>query len=447
MPLVAAGSLLAVSFINVLSGRRHLAGFVRTAEVCSCGCGGHDTIHGLMSVAAMIAEALVTGTAPKLRHDGEPHEFYQESAMSIRPGEDLGFRGVFVFVKGDWAEYQKSLGLGSWQKFHSPCPMCTISKDDMMSDLTGLGFAALPFEDRTKDDYERSCAQSEHRVRLATAKDLQDVASALSYFLKGKSAKGRAIMTDLPQFGLLRGDILEPSRDLINPNLLEKSAAPIDVVFWRTNLDAKGRNTDWLSHRSPIFGDRTGIYPGLHLTVDSLHCVYLGVMQKWTSAAIHRLLEANPWEQVGDFKLQMLVDELREWQRVEGIHANRRIRNITPKMIGDPDVSPHPGCLLKLKGAETRIMFAFCVNAVRKYFDQVELGLPLLRAGEALANWMVVQDSASVRLTTAEYQALVDSSVRHRAYVFASQVGPLPKHHAHQHLSSRTVLLLFATRA
>ena len=135
-----ADSLLAVTFINLISGKRHIAGFIRTADVCDCGCGGYDTIHGLLSVTAMMAESLVKGLSPEVRHDGEPHWFYDEEIMKTRPGEDLKFRGVFIHVKGDWCEYQKSLGFGSWGKVHNSCPFCETSRDEMLSDCSGLGF-------------------------------------------------------------------------------------------------------------------------------------------------------------------------------------------------------------------------------------------------------------------------------------------------------------------
>ena len=104
-------TLLQISFINWLSGKRHLAGCVRTAEMCQCGCGGHDTIHGFMLVASMIAQSLVDGIAPPLRHDGEDLVHYNDEFMTISPGSPLGFKGAFCYLLGDWGN-TKELGFG-----------------------------------------------------------------------------------------------------------------------------------------------------------------------------------------------------------------------------------------------------------------------------------------------------------------------------------------------
>ncbi len=306
--------------------------------------------------------------------------------------------------------------------------------------FSGSRFGDLPAKDRDVADYELACQACEIPVRLETASELQEIVSALSYTLSGKPAKGRVLMRDAPSYNLRRGDRLEPSKALINPNLLEFVQLPVTVYFWRCHFDSKKRNVDWLSHRSPLFGERTGIHPHLHLTVDSLHTVYLGTMQRWTSAAIHRILQGNPWKQAPHMRLKMLVDEFKAWQRDENILSNRRISTLTPKMIGDDMPVPHPGCNLKLKGAETRVALAFCINTVRRYIDVVPLGRPLLLAGEAMAQWLLVQDSAKLRMTPMEYQHLVDASVRHRSLCFEAQVGCLPKHHSFAHLSVRTAL-------
>jgi hypothetical protein len=431
-------TLLQISFINLLSGKRHLAGCVRTAEMCQCGCGGHDTIHGFMLVASMIAQSLVDGIAPPLRHDGEDHVHYNDEFMTISPGSPLGFKGAFCYLLGDWGEYQKSLGLGSWAKTYNPCPICTVGKDAMLSDWSGLGFGGMPAADRVREDYLSACSECEIEVNLASEADLRELIANLAYTLGGHSAKGRAVIRAIPRFGLARGDRLEPSKTLVNPNLLEKAEVPLVVYFWRNRRDRSRRVMNWLSHRCPLFGPHTEIWPATTLTIDSLHCVYLGCMARWTSATLHRILQANPWANSSGFILQSMVAEFRAWQIEEGIPASRRIANITPAMLGDTADDPHPGGTLKLKAAEVRVAMSFAINLLGKHEETVSLGKPLLQAGLAMAGWLITSDTAQTRLTHSEYQAMVDNSVRHRYFSEQALVGMLPKHHAFGHLSVRT---------
>ena len=431
-------TLLQISFINLLSGKRHLAGCVRTAEMCQCGCGGHDTIHGFMLVASMIAQSLAEGSAPAFRHDGEEHVHYNDEFMNILPGEPLGFKGAFCYLLGDWGEYQKSLGLGSWAKTYNPCPLCTVGKEAMLSDWSGMGFGGMPAADRVREDYLYACSECEIEVKLESEADLKELVASLSYTLGGHSAKGRAVIRAIPRFGLTRGDRLEPSKTLVNPNLLENAEAPLVVYFWRSRRDRAKRVMNWLSHRCPLFGPHIEIWPATTLTIDSLHCVYLGCMARWTSATFHRVLQANPWRNSSGFILQSMVAEFRAWQLEEGIPASRRIANITPAMLGDTADDTHPGGTLKLKAAEVRVAMSFAINLLGKHVDSVSLGKPLLQAGLAMASWLITCDAAKTRLTPSEYQAMVDSSVRHRCFSEQALVGMLPKHHAFGHLSVRT---------
>eukprot|EP00959_Pyramimonas_sp_CCMP1952_P132524 2771324-Pyramimonas_sp.AAC.1 len=43
-----AVNLLGASLVNLLTGKRHLMGFVRKEMFCSCGCSGYCTVHSLL---------------------------------------------------------------------------------------------------------------------------------------------------------------------------------------------------------------------------------------------------------------------------------------------------------------------------------------------------------------------------------------------------------------
>ena len=54
----------------------------------------------------------------------------------------------------------------------------------------------------------------------------------------------------------------------------------------------------WTSHRNPLFDSRLGLVPQ-RMIVDALHCLFLGVVQRFCGCVIHQLLEYDAWE-VGD---------------------------------------------------------------------------------------------------------------------------------------------------
>eukprot|EP00959_Pyramimonas_sp_CCMP1952_P186665 3903048-Pyramimonas_sp.AAC.1 len=105
-----------------------MMGFMRHNELCDCGCGGYCSIHGMLQVAAWQLEALTDGLVPRERHDGTP---WPTHICPSDVGKKLGVRCVVLYVKGDWAEFSKSMGLAGWGNTWQPCPICPVQKDAM----------------------------------------------------------------------------------------------------------------------------------------------------------------------------------------------------------------------------------------------------------------------------------------------------------------------------
>eukprot|EP00959_Pyramimonas_sp_CCMP1952_P210654 4408367-Pyramimonas_sp.AAC.1 len=103
-------SILNVSVINLLSQNKHYLGFLRSNDKCGRGCGGLCTTQSLMEVISWQLGSLVRGRVPTERHDGSAWRDGDEP----RSGDDLGFRGVLLYVMGDWAKFQKTFGMASW---------------------------------------------------------------------------------------------------------------------------------------------------------------------------------------------------------------------------------------------------------------------------------------------------------------------------------------------
>ena len=54
----------------------------------------------------------------------------------------------------------------------------------------------------------------------------------------------------------------------------------------------------WTQHRNPWFDSSVGLVPQ-RMIVDALHCLFLGVVQRYCGQIIHQLVEHDVW-QVGD---------------------------------------------------------------------------------------------------------------------------------------------------
>eukprot|EP00959_Pyramimonas_sp_CCMP1952_P148442 3105766-Pyramimonas_sp.AAC.1 len=57
---------------------------------------------------------------------------------------------------------------------------------------------------------------------------------------------------------LKQWDRLEQSSDLPLIRDFGSEELPFRAVFWRSNYDERGRSTDWLTNRSPLFARSLG---------------------------------------------------------------------------------------------------------------------------------------------------------------------------------------------
>ena len=114
--------------------------------------------------------------------------------------------------------------------------------------------------------------------------------------------------------GCVVGDRLEPSRTLPNIHVFEDVRAyPFDVVFWRTSVEAITR------HRNPIFAEKLGVSFERSMSVDVLHCIYLGVMILWCKHVMWLCLlngvrgGSGTLEERIDIGLEILQRDITRW--------------------------------------------------------------------------------------------------------------------------------------
>eukprot|EP00959_Pyramimonas_sp_CCMP1952_P186153 3892506-Pyramimonas_sp.AAC.1 len=99
---------------------------------------------------------------------------------------------------------------------------------------------------------------------------------------------------------------------------------------------------DAAQHRCPLFSPSLGTTPTQTLAVDSMHSLYLGVIQRMVSACLWRIMLHNSWQfqgtQAGKIEMacRQIQTDLLQWQRDPGnnIAHNLRLRNLTLKMLG-----------------------------------------------------------------------------------------------------------------
>ena len=152
----------------MVTGFRHLLANIRKSDYCSCGCNGWCSIS-----ARFFFEALASGIYPDGRHDQKP---WRASDIRRRAwaGTELGFRGVIMFIKGDWPELTTTMGLPSWADNKSPCfnCLCTKAHDDI-HDYVSMCLFNSPWQEATHNDYLKACATCETRSTFNTMEEIR----------------------------------------------------------------------------------------------------------------------------------------------------------------------------------------------------------------------------------------------------------------------------------
>jgi hypothetical protein len=270
-------------------------------------------------------------------------------------------------------------------------------------------------------------------------------------YLKGRKGRGLTLVNGLPEDALEQGDRLVPSLHLADVAQLATAPLPLDIVFWRATADGRGAVLDRVNNRCPLFSRALGTDPDSCLAIDTLHTVYYGPVMRWTAAAIWRALLANPWGFVGGFdeKISLCVRRLRldlfEWLERCQIPQDRRIGDLTIAMLGEDKgcsfggLTPHPGCMLKTKAAETGLLMEWGIQLLKGYTGAA-FREELLVAGEALLEWLETIRASPLNVPLESQQRMADCAVRHLAMCERAMVTFVPKCHFFAHLCHRTVL-------
>jgi hypothetical protein len=435
VPYSQTDSVLGVWVECLATSRRWLCAVLRKRHVCKCGCKGWCSYYPLFAMLDWSLQAVSRGLWPTDRHDGSAWRPSDQS-RSTRSGDRMPCRGAIIFIKGDWAEYAHTVGLPVWSDGIRPCYECAGSGEDLYTPH-GNTVLGLRWPTTTDDDYHQACDRCEVRVRLTPATKAM-VLQHLRYDKRDDGAHGRAIVQDIEALGLRANDRLEPSSSLPDVSKLEDLHVPATVTFWRSREESVTR------HRNPLFVGTAVTGLGLSsLTVDLLHALYLGVMNRYCAVVLWFLFSSEIFGTVGtaEENLQTAVliikSQLMAWykdhQRANPSRVLTRVGDLTAKMVG---TKHKPRC--KTKGAETFGMALFLTDMLRKYSVRLgSAGKRLERAGSALLRLVEIWDSCGRVMDAAARQSAFEQYQLHMACMEADDAYT-PKHHILFHLLYRS---------
>lgn len=363
-------SVLIFVVCNLVSGARHLVAVLKKKDMCKCGCRGWCSVRPIMQFLHWSFAALARGVFPVATHEGEPWPETDEYRFS-QAGKALVLTAAVQQVRGDWAEFSHTLGFPTWKHMDYPCLWCRADKDSMYA-WGDLRERELAWEENDEASYEAACQRCEIHVTIQTIAQRDRVAALLFYDKKIQGSHGRALKGPVPELRLKRGDRLEPCPGLPDVGAFDSLGAPASVVFWRPSQETITR------HRNPLFDDSIGLNIQ-SLRVDSLHCLYLGVIQTACGAVIQAMLEHDCFGALAEgcttaeSKLQLGLQRfsagLQAWSR-----GNRH--------LGLTEVSTEITVPLRVKGGEAKTILLYMV-------DMLPGVAPVLPKGDAMVQCLV----------------------------------------------------------
>jgi len=197
-----------------------------------------------------------------------------------------------------------------------------------------------------------------------------------------------------------------PRSALPNPNDFEElSRFPVEIIVWRPARETMARS------RNPVFDTAAGLSPERILTVDILHCFYLGVLLNFAKYLLWTLIRQGVWgrhpttdETVAAAVIAIRL-ELKAWYTKrhrekpdEGLTRITKFRKQTIGEAGDPK--------LRTKGAETWGFLLFLLDVLdRRGAILGDSAIHLKCAGRALESLILLWNRANVRLTDNEIEA------------------------------------------
>ena len=382
-------------------------------------------------------ESLADRVWPRRRHDGEdwhPSDSWRERLA----GTSMENAGACLYICGEWSEYVGTIGVPQWNSLIRPCYGCNASIRTMCDTSLVHRAEGLGWRVNGDLDYAAACARCEIIVTLSD-RTRALVVGRLRFDRRQDGSHGLALAGAVPELGLFPDDRLEPSPSLPDVSFLREVDLSHDktirVVFWRL------ANESLTKHRNPIFDERLGISAKRSVTVDTLHCLYLGVFKSWCSVVIWVLINRCCYARVGTeaenlaSSIMVMRHTLNVWYvnraKMRRDETRTRLADLIPKMVGtnnDPK--------LKVKAAECWGIMLFLINELRRLEHRAGPDwAALLQAGEALVQMVDIWQNCGINISMDAQRAAFGHYNRHMILMAVFDIF-VPKHHMVYHLLS-----------
>ena len=240
---------------------------------------------------------------------------------------------------------------------------------------------------------------------------------------------------------LLPGDRVEPTATMVDVAMVRTKKVPFSVTFWRKHFRDKAV-ADRVKHRNPIIDRRLGTSLAVFM-IDILHGLYLGVYQFAVCRVLWEVIKSNPWNLQGHQadvlrgSLSRLEDHLGKYYVEKQVPFSDRLGELSEHMIGTAN-KPE----LKSKGAETGYLVGWALSLCKEYADRMHNGGELLRAMEAIYEYLQLLATSPVRVEVSVCQRLMELAVTHNTSMQRYGFELLPKHHLLIHITHRTVYIV-----
>lgn len=436
VPFLKRDSALAFWFINLCSTKRHVALVLRKREFCTCGCFGWCTLLAAFQYLQWLMSAMASGTFPGRRHDGL--EWAEDDPNKALAGKPLGYSAAVLVVKADWEAFSNTMGYPTWSHHRHPCFACNCfgGEGGNMNQVQGISPVGLPWAAKGAAEYRAACEKAEVLVNLQNKGQLQTLLGHLRFDPRRSGSRGRAMTADLAEFGLLKGDRLEPCP--LHPDIMIEDRQlefPARLLFWRVSEEGLTK------HRNPIFEPNTLLTPSA-LCIDEMHTMHLGVFQVYTLGVLWRVIEADAFhlgsglgDEAGHARTALrLRRELFDWYADQKRRFPEKpvyeLADFNLKVLGSK-AKPH----LTAKAAESGSLLEFSVDICRRFQHALPQGAALLKAGEALVSYLRITRSAGERMNVRERQGLFDAVVTFLTLRETAGLPWKPKMHLMVHLA------------
>ena len=323
-------TVIGVWIINLVTWKRHLYSVQRSLDRRRCGRRRWCSFFPVFLALQWQLLSLQLGKASPLRHDLS----VWDPGVEALARDIYGFACMLLWIKGDWDELRKALGLQGWTSWCNPCFVCEAIKEELHSVYRSAMLDSLPWPLRSGESYDASCRTCEIEISIATAGERAALVGGLGRDVE----KRRVAKKTIARFPRLQlHDRLHPSVHLLDVGAVESMRLPRVLTFWRPTWHGDSC-VDPMRFRCPLFCTQLSTSPQSSVAIDSLHTLYFGPMMRCEAAVFWRLVNVNPWRVRGpttmgriDTCCKRLTADLLFWRDQEKIHVAAESATLRPR--------------------------------------------------------------------------------------------------------------------